>query len=124
MKNFINGIKELNIMKKQIRVGVFETNSSMTHALTICTEEQYEKWQNGEIFWDKFNDAMEEKYREELVEEFEKDSYYDDFDEWRRDNDILTYEEVDDGYFEGYSRHFTTPSGDKMVAFGTYGYDG
>lgn len=26
--------------------------------------------------------------------------------------------------FERFESHFTTPSGDKMVAFGEYGYDG
>lgn len=112
-------------MKKQIRVGVFETNSSMTHALTICTEEQYDKWKNGEIFWDKWDDRMETMSREELMKEFEEDGYYDDFDEWRRSNGIVTYEEDDDDYeFEHFEHHFTTPSGDKMVAFGAYGCDG
>jgi hypothetical protein len=114
-------------MKKQIRVGVFETNSSMTHALTICTEEQYEKWQNGEIFWNSWNDEMEEKTREELMEEFEKDEYhdeYEDFDEWRIDKGIVTYDEDDeDYYYEHFENHFTTPSGDEMVAFGYYGHD-
>ena len=115
-------------MKKQIRVGVFETNSSMTHALTICTEEEYEKWQNGEIFWDNFNDRMETKTREELMKEFEEYEYrdrYEDFDEWRRENkSLLTYDEDDENYyFEHFERCFTTPSGDEMVAFGYYGHD-
>ena len=106
MKNFIKEIKELNIMKKQIRVGVFETNSSMTHALTICTEEQYEKWQNGEIFWDNWHDRMETKSREELMKEFEEYEYrdrYEDFDEWRRENkSLLTYDEDDENHFPSY----------------------
>ena len=29
-------------MKRKIRRGVFETNSSSTHSLTICTEEEFE----------------------------------------------------------------------------------
>lgn len=29
--------------KTQIRIGVFETNSSSTHSITICTPEQLEK---------------------------------------------------------------------------------
>lgn len=110
-------------MKKQIRVGVFETNSSMTHALTICTEEEYKKWKSGEVFWDKWNDRMETKSREELMEEFKEDGYYNDFDEWRRDEGLVNYEDNDDDYFEHFTKHFTTPSGDNMVAFGYYGHD-
>ena len=120
-------------MKKQIRVGVFETNSSMTHALTICTEEQYEKWQNGEIFWDKWNDRFAE--REELMKQFNEDvkrGYWigetteEGFDEWRMEDGIVTFDEDcddDDCYFEDFEEHFTTPSGDEMVAFGCYGHD-
>ena len=29
-------------MKQSIRYGVFETNSSSTHTLCICTEKEYE----------------------------------------------------------------------------------
>ena len=120
-------------MKKQIRVGVFETNSSMTHALTICTEEQYKKWQDGEIFWAKWDDKFVE--REELMKEFKEDvkrGYWDgedsedEFDEWRRESGVVTYDEDeddDDCYFENFFERFTTPSGDNMVAFGYYGHD-
>ena len=34
-------------MKITIRRGVFETNSSSTHSLTICTNESYEKKFSG-----------------------------------------------------------------------------
>ena len=36
-------------MKRQIRIGVFETNSSSTHSLTMCSRDDYEKWEKGEI---------------------------------------------------------------------------
>ena len=29
--------------KKQVRIGVFETNSSSTHSITICTPEELKK---------------------------------------------------------------------------------
>ena len=35
----------------QVRQGVFETNSSSTHTLTICTKEDYEDWEHGDKFW-------------------------------------------------------------------------
>lgn len=37
-------------MKRQIRRGVYETNSSSTHSLTMCSEEEFEQWKNGELF--------------------------------------------------------------------------
>ena len=36
-------------MKRQIRKGVFETNSSSTHSLTMCLKSDYDKWANGEL---------------------------------------------------------------------------
>lgn len=38
-------------MKRQIRLGVYETNSSSTHSLTICSEEEFEQWKNGELLF-------------------------------------------------------------------------
>lgn len=35
----------------QVRQGVFETNSSSTHTLTICSKDDYDKWKRGEVFW-------------------------------------------------------------------------
>lgn len=35
----------------QVRQGVFETNSSSTHTLTICSKDDFDKWKHGEVFW-------------------------------------------------------------------------
>lgn len=35
----------------QVRQGVFETNSSSTHTLTICSKDDFDKWEHGEVFW-------------------------------------------------------------------------
>ena len=40
-------------MKRQIRRGVFETNSSSTHSLTMCSEEEFEQWKNGKVLFDE-----------------------------------------------------------------------
>lgn len=40
-------------MKRQIRRGVFETNSSSVHSLTMCTSSDYDKWKNGELVWSR-----------------------------------------------------------------------
>ena len=48
---------------KQIRRGVFETNSSSVHSLTMCSGEEYKKWSDGEVlYWgerDKFGTKEE-----------------------------------------------------------------
>lgn len=95
----------------QIRQGVFETNSSSTHALAICTQEEWDKLQSGEYVVDEWNitkmfDANDEAVKGDVYERY------------------LTYDELFDRMpFEFFTRHFTSPSGDKMVAWGYYGYD-
>ena len=37
-------------MKKTVRMGVWETNSSSVHSICICTKEEYDKWENGELW--------------------------------------------------------------------------
>lgn len=34
----------------KIRQGTFETNSSSTHSIVICNQEEYDKLQNNELF--------------------------------------------------------------------------
>ena len=94
-------------MKKNIRFNVFETNSSSVHSLCICTEEEFDAWKKSEIYYDYWNDK------------FTKNSV----NKWNEDNQ--TYEGFfEESWLETYEEHFTTPSGDKMVAFGRYGRDG
>lgn len=52
---------------KKIRFGVFETNSSSTHTLCMCTKEEYKKFKKGEMFYN--NDE------ERLMTPDEKDKY-------------------------------------------------
>ena len=98
---------------KQIRVGVFETNSSSTHSLTIVSEEEYEKWKSGELIFNH-NDGelvpIPADYKK-LVEDDE-------------DYDLLTFDKWCDSEMEDFTRKHTTKSGDKIVAFGKFGYDG
>ena len=98
----------------QIRQGVFETNSSSTHALAICTQEEWDKLKSGEYLVNEWSinqiiDANDPKAIND------PDSY----SEW-----YITYDELyNSKEFEFFNRHFTTPSGDEMVAWGYYGYD-
>lgn len=91
-----------------IRRNVFETNSSSTHSICICTEEDYKKWKEGEKLWYYWSNKLVD-----ISEVPEKERYT-----W----DYRSYEY--EGNLEWYCEHFTTPSGDKMVVFGDYGYDG
>lgn len=123
-------------MNKQIRRGVFETNSSSVHSITMCTGEEYQKWENSEIlYWgdeDKFGT------REEIIEEMKTMTWYDgtlrfsdvnweDEDEVSdifSDENVKTYDEYfKNEWFETYSNTYTTPNGEEVVAFGYYGHD-
>lgn len=98
-------------MKRQIRLCVFETNSSMVHSLTMCTKEQFEKWKNGEIWWNRWDQDF--TLVEEGIDEYEKDK--------RR---CLTYEEFQElEYEEVFEKEYTTPNGEIVVAFGYTGHD-
>ncbi len=41
-------------MKRQVRRGVFETNSSSTHSLIMCSEEEFEAWKRGEVLFQEY----------------------------------------------------------------------
>lgn len=67
----------------QIRQMTFETNSSSTHSIVICTKKQFEDWKMGKCFFnantEKFvnPDADQiEEYRKEAIEQYKirKDS--------------------------------------------------
>ena len=93
--------------KRVVRQGVFETNSSSVHSLTICTPEEYDRWEKGEMIFDNRTEKLIElkdidsssKYRYETVEEYNSGC-----------SDYETFEH----------RH-TTKSGDQIVVFGYHG---
>lgn len=113
-------------MKRQVRLGVFETNSSMTHALTMCTDSEYKKWINGELYWRKWDDdfALVTEVDNELDKDNFKSDYYDDYDEMRRSEGYYTYDDYYDDYdFYTFHDTYTTPNGETVHAFGFYGHD-
>lgn len=137
-------------MKRQIRRGVYETNSSSTHSLTMCSEEEFEQWKNGELLFDEWGSESfvkanslsddDKKYAtqdyENHKDEFSKDwsdlsesakeKYYTKYAKENNivDEDAKTYEEWRHSNFETFVDRYTSKSGDKIVAFGKYGYDG
>lgn len=113
-----------------IRKGVFETNSSSTHSLTICSAEEYDKFIKGEYYYDEFNDVFltkEEVNRKfnEYLNDYEdeigtdKAELFKDFLQYKY---IYKYESFGEGYEDLYTS-YTTKNGDRVVAFGYFGYD-
>ena len=100
-------------MKEVIRRGIFETNSSSVHSITMCSDDEYSKWKNGEVYYDRYNKTLVES-NEEIEREREEDTRYLTYDEFH-DWDYIEYETFSDIY--------TTPSGETVHAFGYYGYD-
>ena len=101
-------------MKLQIRGSVFETNSSSTHSITLCTEKDFNDWEKGLKFYDSWEEKLVAREDININDDKDEDRYlgYDEY--WER------YEE----YYEGFEERYTSPSGDKIIAFGYYGYDG
>ena len=102
-------------MKRQIRRGVFETNSSSTHSLTMCMKSDYDRWVAGELVWNRWGDELIE-ITPEVLSSMENDERV-----------YLTYEQFNDwNYleFETFEHTFETTNNEKVVGFGYYGYDG
>lgn len=136
---------------RHVRNGVFETNSSSTHSLTICTEEEFKKWKSGELLFDDWNDCFADAVtltpqdKEDARNYYlsNKGSYWKDWEQlseeeiesWyvsysnkylrkRNYDNLQTYKEWIENYdLEKFEYSYTTPSGDKIVAFGKYGYN-
>ena len=99
----------------QVRQGIFETNSSSTHALTMCTESDFNKWKNEELIYDRYEEVLV-PYTDEIRKAKEEDD----------EKEFLTYDEFKDWSYLDYNtfeQSFKTPSGDKVISFGYYGYD-
>ena len=62
---------------RTVRKGVFETNSSSTHSVTIMSAEDYKRWQKELLYYDEYKDVLLTK--EELYDSVRKE-YEDDED--------------------------------------------
>lgn len=45
-------------MNRQVRRGVFETNSSSVHSITMCMKSEFDKWKSKELVFDEWNDVL------------------------------------------------------------------
>lgn len=117
---------------KQIRRGVFETNSSSTHSISIYSEKEYEEMNNNsdDYYWDGAEDTMihidevKEKIKkaENLTDKEIDDMSDDTWQELLESNDIYS-EKPGDEYLETDITRHTTESGDKIVIVCRYGHD-
>lgn len=126
----------------QIRRNVFETNSSSTHSITLCSKDDYNRWMNGEVYlneglWLKDNESeyKDKKFvtRDEAIDiikcsggDIEYDNeYYESFDEYiAEEYEIYTSDEYfENEYLESFEDSYTTDSGETVIAFGLFGYD-
>ena len=109
----------------QIRQGVFETNSSSTHAISVCSKADWDMLQRGEAMID-YNLHILPKAEaiaknEELRKYAEKHGW--DPDDYVMEDGYMTWDELYDGSeYEFYTKH-STVGGVDVVAFGYYGYN-
>lgn len=122
-----------------IRRGCFETNSSSVHSLSMCMKDEYDEWENGNIYYNKdshWNGYPEFLTKDEAMRCLKENNQYsynhiiddnlnhEDIDEVFRDCGIYSYDKFyDDIDMETFYDEFTTPAGEDVVAFGYYGYD-
>lgn len=113
----------------------------------VSTEDEYKNvMENLERYEDNMSDDYRATYKTKLtLEKFKKvlsklcdsDLFYYRRKDAREDiqthydavkaalgEDIVTYRTMGGEEYETFERHYTTKSGDKIVAFGYYGYDG
>ena len=123
-------------MKIQIRQGVFETNSSSTHSITMCTKSEFDEWREGKLYrndgwWGDSTSELKKKafltYDEaiELIKTspwYHSTDEYEDIDAYFREYEIYSYESWGCDY-ETDVEHYTTPNGEEIVAVCYYGYN-
>lgn len=133
-------------MRRVIRRGVFETNSSTSHSLIIMSKDQYDKWENDGLYffhannwWNPFEklpmgqrpvmDALYSKtevkdYIERLGDEYNEEDDEFSFDKMAEENCFYSYASfMEDEYLESEINEYTTPSGEKLVICCKYGTD-
>ena len=126
----------------KIRYGVFETNSSSVHTLSIAQNDEIDKLKSNELLVNKGYDRTDYliTYDEALSSLKEAVNEYGDTEDRQTlasgdEEEIyrLMYEYdiaerfssyTDPEWLEPYEEEFITDSGDKILVFGRYGRDG
>lgn len=134
-------------MKRQIRYGMFESNSSTTHCIWMTSREKYEKYEQGGYLYDGNDYGWKNKKavpkngeiysREEVIEmiknnykdyepfnedEMDEDEIKDEWDDIIWEAEFVSEEAIENQDFETFYDSYRTPNGEEVVAFGYYGY--
>ena len=121
---------------RQIRNNVFETNSSSTHSIAICTEDEFNDWMDGKLYknstWvHKLSSHLErQKFLniDEAMTLIKSNRHYREKDEDEKLDDYLaefgiySYEKWGREY-EHDVNYYTTPGGENIVVECYYGTD-
>ena len=115
------------------RFGCFETNSSSCHSMIIGMEDEFKKWENGELLYDRYN-TRSFCTKEEAINILKEKSWYKDVDfntidpeELQGifyDKGFISWNWLDDDELEHDYNEFITPNGEKICAICRYGYYG
>jgi hypothetical protein len=97
---------------RQVRQGVFETNSSSTHSIVLCTGEEYRMWEQKEMVLDD--------WEHKLIPAEGIDAEAEPYRYWTHD----AWEDECYSGMEHYCESRILPDGTEVIAFGEYGYDG
>ena len=121
-------------MKMQVRMGVFETNSSSTHAVTILTDEEYQKYRtgglrisrNGELITTEAYQKALQIDRERARKSYETSEYakkyHDSFESyWNSWYDGVKYDFDERNMDVEHSERLI--NGEKVHALSVYGYE-
>jgi len=128
-------------MKKVIRRGVFETNSSSTHSITMCSKDEYDNFDSGKLYlneggWSSLSGNKDKQFvtKDEAIEILTNNKYPpetdlnilsgDELEEYFTENKIYSSKKYFDSDLESFENTYKTKSGETVVAFGKYGYDG
>ena len=116
----------------------------------MCSEEEFEQWKNGKLLFDEWGsesfvkaNSLSDEDKKYAAQDYEnhKDEFFKDWSDlsesakekyytkYAKENNIVdedakTYEEWRYSNLETFVDRYTSKSGDKIVAFGKYGYDG
>lgn len=134
-----------------VRRGVFETNSSSTHSLIICSDKTYNDWKNEKIVYDSYDEEFVEAkkptdsdfHKAEVMYMDGKSEYMKDWKDLTPEQQLRyvkenvveeadpyqykTYEDYTDEMSrmeEQFERTYETEHGDIVHILGYMGYDG
>lgn len=125
----------------QIRRNTFETNSSSTHSLVMCTKQDYNKFSNSQLWlvdWSSapkpmmtFDEAIQflrnksfmDAEAEETVRAMYAANDTEGVSNYLRDYDVYDMDSYDSAHegLEDFYQELETPSGETVIALGYYG---